>query len=80
MTAASVNWETATVFLQLFNNSIYMVGGQGGKKKLLSKDQSGTYHIDSNLVVANKQEVKGLLPLLKLLGSSWKLFLTPLVQ
>ncbi len=36
-TAASVNGETATVFLQLFDNSIYMVGGQGGEKKLLSK-------------------------------------------
>ncbi len=30
VTAASVNWEGATVILQLFDNSVYMVGGQGG--------------------------------------------------
>jgi hypothetical protein len=68
-TAASVDWENATVIIQLFDNSIYMVGGQGGKKKLPSKDWSGTHHTDGNLVVADKKAVKGLqgllMPLLK---------------
>ncbi len=32
--AASVNMESATVVLQLFDNSVYMVGGPGGEKRL----------------------------------------------
>jgi hypothetical protein len=84
MTAASVNWESATVILQLFDNSVYMVGGQGGEKTLPKRDHAGTYHIDGQLVVADKAAVKGLLgqlmPLLKLLGNSRKLFLTPLAR
>jgi hypothetical protein len=68
----------------LFDNSVYMVGGQGGEKTLPKRDQSGTYHIDGQLVVADKAAVKGLLglltPLLKLLGNSRKLFLTPLAR
>ncbi len=84
VTAASVNWDTTTVILQLFDNSIYMVGGQGGKKTLPKRDQGGTYHIDGQLVVADKEAVKGLMgqlmPLVKLLGNSRKLFLTPLAR
>jgi hypothetical protein len=61
-----------------------MVGGQEGEKTLPKRDQSGTYHIDGQLVVADKAAVKGLLgllmPLLKLLGNSRKLFLTPLAR
>ncbi len=34
VTAASVNWDNTTVILQLFDNSVYMVGGQGGEKTL----------------------------------------------
>jgi hypothetical protein len=81
VTAASVNWDTTTVILQLFDNSIYMVGGQGGEKTLPKRDHGGTYHIDGHLVVADKAAVKGLMgllmPLIKLLGNSRKLFLTP---
>jgi hypothetical protein len=29
----AVVWDTATVILQLFDNSVYMVGGPGGGKK-----------------------------------------------
>jgi hypothetical protein len=84
VTAASVNWDTTTVILQLFDNSVYMVGGQGGEKTLPKRDHDGTYHIDGHLVVADKAAVKSLMgllmPLLKLLGNSRKLFLTPLGQ
>jgi hypothetical protein len=37
--AAKVNRDTSMVILQLFNNSIYMVGGPGGEKKLPTKDK-----------------------------------------
>ncbi len=84
VTAASVNWDTTTVILQLFDNSIYMVGGQGGEKTLPKRDHGGTYHIDGQLVVADKAAVKGLMgllmPLIKFLGNSRKLFLTPLAR
>jgi hypothetical protein len=80
----SVAWDSATVVLQLFDNSVYMVGGPEGEKRLPSKDRSGTYHIDGSLVVADKPTVKGLVnltvPLLKSLGNSRKLFLTPLAR
>jgi hypothetical protein len=84
VTAASVNWDTTTVILQLFDNSVYMVGGQGGEKTLPKRGQDGTYHRDGHLVVADKAVVKSLMgllmPLLKLLGNSRKLFLTPLAR
>jgi hypothetical protein len=83
-TAASVNWDAATIILQLFDNSIFMVGGQGGEKTLPRKDQTGTYHIDGHLVIADKTVVKGLvgllMPLIKLLENSQKIFLTPLTR
>jgi hypothetical protein len=84
VTAASINWDTTTVILQLFDNSVYMVGGQSGEKTLPKRDHSGTYHIDGQLVVADKAAMKGLMgllmPLIKLLGNSRKLFLTPLAR
>ncbi len=82
--SASVNMDTATVVLQLFDNSVYMAGGPGGEKRLPSKDRSGTYHIDGSLVVADKAVIKDLvnqiLPLLKVLGSSRKIVLTPMAR
>jgi hypothetical protein len=36
---SDVDCDSATVILQLFDNSIYMVGGPGGKKKLPFKDR-----------------------------------------
>jgi hypothetical protein len=82
--AAKVDWDTAMVILQLFNNSIYMVGGLGGEKKLPSKDRHGVYHIDGSLVVADKQAINSLANvlalLLKQLGNAFKLFLMPLVR
>jgi hypothetical protein len=80
----AVAWDSATTVLQLFDNSVYMVGGPEGEKRLPCKDRSGTYHIDGTLVVADKPTVKGLVnltvPLLKSLGNSRKLFLTPLAR
>jgi hypothetical protein len=80
----SINMDNATVVLQLFENSVYMVGGPGGEKRLPGKDRSGTYHIDGSLVVADKAAVKDLVhqlaPLLKVLGSSRKIVLTPLAR
>jgi hypothetical protein len=82
--ALAIDWNTATVILQLFDNSMYMVGGPGGKKKLPAKDRQGIYHIDSSLVVADKPTVRELVftlsPLLKRLGAARKLFLTPLAR
>jgi hypothetical protein len=83
-TAAAVNWSTATVVLQLFDNSVYLVSKPGGEKHLPRKDRSGTYHVEGNLTVAVKATVKDLVhqitPLLKELGGSRKVFLTPLAR
>ncbi len=62
--AAEVNWDTSMVILQLFNNSIYMVGGLGGEKKLPTKDKLVVNNIDGSLVVADKQEIKSLVNVL----------------
>jgi hypothetical protein len=44
----------------------------------------GIYHIDGSLVVADKAAfkavVKQLSPLLRVLGWSWKIFLTPMAR
>jgi hypothetical protein len=80
----SIDLKNATVVLQLFDNSVYMVGGPGGEKRLPEKDRSGTYHVDGSLVVADKPAVKDLvhqlLPLLHALGETKKIFLTPLAR
>jgi hypothetical protein len=80
-TAAAVNWNTATVVLQLFDNSVYIVSKPGGEKQLPRKDHHGTYHIDGNLTVADKPAVKNLVlqltPLFKELGACKKIVLTP---
>jgi hypothetical protein len=79
-----VNWDDAVVVLQLFDNSVYLVGSEGGVKRLPTKDRSGKYHVDGTLTVADKPTVKELLsilsPLLKLLGGSKKLLLTPMAR
>jgi hypothetical protein len=62
--AAEVDWDTSMVILQLSNNSIYMVGGPGGEKKLPTKDKFVVNHIDGGLVVADKQAIKSLVNVL----------------
>ncbi len=42
-----VNWGPATVIPWLFDNSIYLVGGPGGKNS--EGDKNGLYHVDSTL-------------------------------
>jgi hypothetical protein len=83
-TAAAVNWNTATVVLQLFDNSVYLDSKPGGEKVLPRKDRSGTFHIEGNLTIADKPTVKNLVhqltPLLRELGESRKIFLTPLAR
>jgi hypothetical protein len=82
--STSVNMDTATVVLQLFDNSVYMAGSSGGEKRLPSKDRAGTYHIVGSLVVADKTVIKELVaqatPLLKALGNSRKIVLTPMAR
>jgi hypothetical protein len=81
-TAAGVNLESAVVILQLFDSSVYLVNKSDGEKRLPRKDRHGTYHIEGSLAVADKATVKDLVqqlvPLLKLLGNSRKILLTPL--
>jgi hypothetical protein len=83
-TTASMNWDAATVIVQAFENSIYMVGSPGGDKKLPERDNLGKYHINGNLLVADKPCIKDLVLLLvrvlKMLGNGKKLFLTPLAR
>jgi hypothetical protein len=82
--ANDIDLDSATVILQVFDNSVYMAGGPGGVKWLPSKDRGGTYHIDGSLVVADKAAVKDLVhqfaPVLKALGNSRKLVMTPLAR
>jgi hypothetical protein len=84
ISSTKVNWDTATVILQAFDNSVYMVGTPGGEKKLPDKDNLGKYHIRCNLLVADKPCIKELvnllLPALKKMGESKKLILTPLAR
>jgi lysophospholipase L1-like esterase len=82
--ATQIDIEKATVILQLFDNSVYMVGGPGGEKRLPGRDRLGTYHIDGSLAVADKAVIKDLVgqltPVLKALGGSRKIILSPLAR
>jgi hypothetical protein len=84
VSGTDVNWDEAVVVLQLFDNSVYMVGGEGGVKRLPMRDRNGRYHVDGTLTVADKPTVKeltsSLAPLLKALGGSKKLVLTPMAR
>jgi hypothetical protein len=74
--------ENATIILQLFDNSVFLVGGTGGTKSLPVRDECGRYHINGELVVADKAGVKDLtnklVPLIHALKGARKLFLSPL--
>ncbi len=82
--SSRVDIDKATVVLQLFDNSVFMVGGPGGEKRLPGRDRAGTYHIDGSLIVADRTVIKDLVtqlaPLLKALGASRKIILTPLAR
>ncbi len=84
VSSTEVNWDDAVVVLQLFDNSVYMVGGEGGVKRLPTRDRNGKHHVDGTLTGADKPTVKELAstlaPLLKALGGSKKLVLTPMAR
>jgi hypothetical protein len=77
-----ISLENATIVLQLYDNSVFMVGGAGGTKSLPVRDDCGRYHINGELVVADKAGIKDLtsklVPLIRALKGAKKLFLAPL--
>ncbi len=48
-----IDLAKAVVFLQLFDNSVFVVGGAGNTKLLPCHDNRGTYHVDGKLVLAD---------------------------
>jgi hypothetical protein len=82
--ANEIDLKEAVCVLQLYDNSVYLVGGPGGVRHLPVRDPEGCYHVDGRLLVADKQCVKDLTatlaPLLNVLGESKKLVLTPLAR
>ncbi len=80
--ADDIDLKSSVCVLQLYDNSIYLVGGPGGVKHLPARDPTGKYHVDGPLIVADKSGVKDLtaklMPLLRELGECKKVFLTPL--
>jgi hypothetical protein len=81
---SSVQLENCTAILQLYDNTVYQVGGPGGVRHLPLPDRCGTYHINGSLHVADKNAVKEmttmLQPLIKALGQARKAFLSPLTR
>ncbi len=77
-----IDLENATVILQLYDNSVFMVGGAGGTKNLPIRDECGHYHINGELVVADKSGIKDLtnklFPLIRSVCGAKKLFLSPI--
>ncbi len=63
-----------TAILQLYDNTVYQVGGPGGVRHLPTCDLQGRYHIDGTLQVADKPAIKEmtamLSPLIKALGQA----------
>jgi hypothetical protein len=82
--ASEIELKDAVCVLQLFDNSIYMVGGPGGVRHLPVRDSAGIYHVDGPLLVADKAGIKDLTAklatLLQELGGCKKLVLTPLAR
>jgi hypothetical protein len=73
------------VIIQLFDNSVYQVGGPGSTRHLPIADTRGRYHVDGPLLLADKQGsirdlISQLILLIKALVCSRKLFLTPLAR
>ncbi len=64
----------AAVVLQLYDNSVYMVSGTGGTKHLPTRDIKGVYHMEGELVLADKSGIKDLtkelVPLVRVLGGA----------
>jgi hypothetical protein len=80
----SVQLDCCTVLLQLYDNSVFQVGGPGGLRNLPKPDGTGVYHMTGTLQVADKTGVKEmtsvLLSLIRAFGQSKKAFLAPLTR
>jgi hypothetical protein len=78
----TIDLEKSTVILQLYDNSVFLVGGAGGTKSLPTRDSAGRYHISGELVIADKAGIKDLtsklVPLIRALSGARKVFLAPL--
>jgi hypothetical protein len=78
----TVELDKSTVILQLYDNSVFLLGGAGGTKSLPVRDSAGRYHINGELVVADKAGIKDLtsklVPLIRALNGARKVFLAPL--
>jgi hypothetical protein len=78
----TIDLEKATVILQLYDNSVFLVGGAGGTKSLPTRDSAGRYHINGELVIVDKVGIKDLtsklVPLIRALNGARKVFLAPL--
>jgi hypothetical protein len=81
---SGVEMDSCTRIVQLFDNSIYQVGGPGGVRYLPKADQYRHYHVTGSLQIADKAAVKemvGILtPVIKTMGQAKKIFLTPLAR
>ncbi len=55
-----IELERVTVVLQSYDNSVFLVGGAGSTRHLPVHDSNGIYHMDGELVLADKAGVKDL--------------------
>ncbi len=76
--------DNCTIIVQLFDNSVYQVGGPGGVRYLPKADQYGHFHVTGSLQIADKATVKDMVgiltPVIKTMGQAKKIFLTPLAH
>jgi hypothetical protein len=76
--------KDCTAIVQLYDNSVYLVGGPGGTRHLPVADTYGRYHVDGPLLLADKAGIRDLTsqltPLVKALAGIRKIFLTPLAK
>ncbi len=76
--------KDCTAIVQLYDNSVYLVGGPGGTRHLPVADTYGRYHGDGPLLVADKAGIRDLTsqltPLVKALAGIRKIFLTLLAR
>jgi hypothetical protein len=72
------------VIVQLYDNSVYQVGGPGGTQHLPMADSRERYHADGPLLIADKAGIRDLTsqltPLIKVLDGMRKIFLTALAR
>jgi hypothetical protein len=80
----SMEIDSCTIIVQLFDNTVYQVGGPGAVRYLPKINQYGRYPVTGSLQIADKaavQDMVGILsPLIKSMGQTRKIFLTPLVH